>query len=292
MTQSGTPLVLHATCVAWEGRAVLIRGASGAGKSSLGLELMAWGCGLVADDRTELWAREGRLMARCPVAIRGLIEARGVRLGPDAPHDIIVLAVKPQSMGGVLPQVAPFSHEGTLAVSVAAGTSLEALDLGLGAGRAVVRAMPNTPAAVGQGMTVACANARVTAAQQAVADALLAAVGRVAWISDEGLMDAVTAVSGSGPAYVFLLAECLAAAGVKAGLPRELADLLARQTVSGAGALIAASDLPTSTLRENVTSPAGTTAAALAVLMGEGGFGPLLDRAVEAAARRSRELRG
>ena len=141
-------------------------------------------------------------------------------------------------------------------------------------------------------MSVGVGNAAVTAADRAVVGALMDAVGRTAWIDDEALMDAVTAVSGSGPAYVFLLAEALAAAGRAAGLPADLADLLGRQTVAGAGALLAASDLDPATLRRNVTSPGGTTAAALAILMAPDGLQPLLDRAVEAAARRSRELAG
>jgi pyrroline-5-carboxylate reductase len=150
--------------------------------------------------------------------------------------------------------------------------------------------MPNTPAQVGMGMTAAIANALVREAQRAVVDALLAAIGKVAWLDDESQMDAVTAVSGSGPAYVFLLAECLAEAGRKAGLPADIADLLARQTVAGAGALLGDSPLPPATLRTNVTSPKGTTAEALAVLMAEDGLQPLMTRAVEAAKRRSIEL--
>jgi pyrroline-5-carboxylate reductase len=200
--------------------------------------------------------------------------------------------VKPQSMDGVLREVAPLAPVTTLVVSIAAGTTIATLDRGLGGGRAIVRAMPNTPAAIGRGMTVACPSARVTAAQRGLADLLLSAVGRVAWITDEILMDAVTAVSGSGPAYVFLLVECLAAAGVEAGLPTDLAMLLARETVAGAGALLGGSDLPPATLRQDVTSPGGTTAAALGVLMGENGLGALMQAAVAAAARRSRELRG
>ncbi len=150
--------------------------------------------------------------------------------------------------------------------------------------------MPNTPAQVGMGMTVAVANAHVDETQRDIVDALLAAVGKVAWVDDEALIDAVTAVSGSGPAYVFLLAECLAEAAVEAGLPEELAALLARQTVAGAGALLAESPLPHAELRRNVTSPGGTTAAALEVLMAEEGLKPLLKRAVARAKQRSIEL--
>jgi pyrroline-5-carboxylate reductase len=150
--------------------------------------------------------------------------------------------------------------------------------------------MPNTPASVGRGITVAVGNTRVTPAQRAVCDALLRAVGEVAWVDDEGLIDAVTAVSGSGPAYVFYLAECLASAGVEAGLPAGLAQQLARWTVAGAGELLHRSELEPAVLRQNVTSPNGTTFAALQVLMREDGLARLMREAVAAAARRSREL--
>lgn len=150
--------------------------------------------------------------------------------------------------------------------------------------------MPNTPAAIGRGITVAVPASGVTPDQRAVADALLRATGSVEWVADEALMDAVTAVSGSGPAYVFLLAEELARAGVAAGLPEALATTLARATVSGSGELLRLSDLDSATLRQNVTSPGGTTAAALEVLMGSDGFQPLLTRAIAAATKRSKEL--
>ena len=150
--------------------------------------------------------------------------------------------------------------------------------------------MPNTPAQVGMSMTVAVPNANVTNAERDVVEELLRAIGKLAWIDDEALIDAVTAVSGSGPAYVFLLAECLAEAAREAGLPDDLAELLARQTVAGAGALLAASPLSPAVLRKNVTSPGGTTAAALSVLMADDGLQPLLTRAVEAAKKRSIEL--
>jgi pyrroline-5-carboxylate reductase len=157
-------------------------------------------------------------------------------------------------------------------------------------GGSVVRAMPNTPAAIGRGITVAVAANNVAAAQRATADRLLRAIGAVEWVEDEGLMDAVTAVSGSGPAYVFLLAEELARAGVEAGLPEELATKLARETVAGSGELLHRSDVSSAMLRQNVTSPGGTTAAALQVLMGNDGMQSLLTRAVAAATRRSKEL--
>ena len=157
-------------------------------------------------------------------------------------------------------------------------------------GGTVVRTMPNTPAAIGRGITVAVAAEAIAPAQRAIVDALLRATGGVEWVDDEALMDAVTAVSGSGPAYVFLLAEELARAGVAAGLPAGLAARLARETVAGSGELLHRSDLDAATLRQNVTSPGGTTAAALGVLMGDDGFRPLLARAVAAATARSRAL--
>ena len=175
-----------------------------------------------------------------------------------------------------------------LVVSIMAGTTIASISEVCGG--AVVRAMPNTPAAIGRGITVAVAANDVSAAQRAVADALLRATGSVEWIDDEQLMDAVTAVSGSGPAYVFLLAEELARAGIEAGLPAELATKLARQTVAGSGELLHRLETPSATLRQNVTSPGGTTAAALEVLMGPDGMQQLLTRAVAAATRRSKEL--
>ena len=181
---------------------------------------------------------------------------------------------------------------GTVFLSIAAGKPLRYFAAALGADAAVVRAMPNTPAAIGRGMTVLCANDRAGREDRAVCGALMAAVGEVAWIDDEALMDAVTAVSGSGPAYVFYLIECLAEAAVVAGLPAALAARLARQTVLGAAELARQSDAAPATLRENVASPGGTTEAALKVLMGAAGLQPLLTHAVAVAAQRSRELAG
>lgn len=202
----------------------------------------------------------------------------------------IVIAVKPQTMADALKSVGPLAAADTVIVSIAAGVRLDKLEAAFSTAQPIVRAMPNTPAQLGQGMTVAVANEHVKATDRGIVDAMLAAVGKVAWVEDEGLIDAVTAVSGSGPAYIFLLSECLAEAGREAGLPADLAEMLARQTVAGAGALLADSPLPASTLRQNVTSPKGTTAAALAVLMAEDGMRPLLTRAVAAAKKRSIEL--
>ncbi|WP_213738227.1 pyrroline-5-carboxylate reductase [Bradyrhizobium sp. dw_411] len=220
------------------------------------------------------------------------LAAKGVRLNPSA-KDIgavatLVVALKPQSFREAGPDLKPFAAPATLVVSIMAGTTIASIEQACGG--SVVRAMPNTPAAIGRGITVAVASKKVSPTQRTIADALLRATGSVEWVDDEKLMDAVTAVSGSGPAYVFLLAEELARAGVEAGLPLELATRLARETVSGSGELLHRSELASATLRQNVTSPGGTTAAALEVLMGPDGMQPLLTRAVAAATRRSQEL--
>jgi pyrroline-5-carboxylate reductase len=204
---------------------------------------------------------------------------------------VVVLAVKPQLMAEVLPAYSRYAGDAVF-LSIAAGTTIAKLRSLLGGAAAVVRSMPNLPAAIGRGFTVACAGPGVTAAQRDQCGMLLSAVGEVAWIEDESLMDAVTAVSGSGPAYVFLLAECLAEAGVEAGLDPKLALRLARATVAGSGALLDAAPEHPAQLRENVTSRGGTTAAALSVLMAAEGLGALLKRAVAAAAKRARELSG
>jgi pyrroline-5-carboxylate reductase (EC 1.5.1.2) len=204
--------------------------------------------------------------------------------------DAIVLAVKPQLLDDVAPPYAGLARAGAVVLSIAAGRTLASLVASLGAGAAVVRAMPNTPAAVGRGMSVACANAMVTPAQRALVDSLLAAVGEVAWLDDEGLMDAVTAVSGSGPAYVFYVVECLAEAGIAAGLPADLAMQLARATVIGAGELLFRAPESADELRRRVTSPGGTTAAALSALMADDGLRPLIIEAVRRAAARAGEL--
>jgi pyrroline-5-carboxylate reductase len=223
------------------------------------------------------------------VDIRG-VGAKGIRLNPkDAGKvDTLVIAVKPQSFRDAGPALKALVAPSTLVVSIMAGTTMAVLQEVCGG--AVVRAMPNTPAAIGRGITVAVPATNVSTAQRATADALLRAIGSVEWVDDEALMDAVTAVSGSGPAYIFLLAEELARAGVAAGLPEALATKLARETVAGSGELLHRSDLPASTLRQNVTSPGGTTAAALEVLMGKDGLAHLMIRAIAAATARSKEL--
>ena len=230
------------------------------------------------------------LFEPAPSAEIAALAARGVRLNPKDAGAIstLVIAVKPQSFREAGATLKSHVAPATLVVSIMAGTTIKSLQETVGG--AVVRAMPNTPAAIGRGITVAVAGKGVSAAQRATADALLRATGAVEWVDDEGLMDAVTAVSGSGPAYIFLLAEELARAGVAAGLPEELAARLARETVAGSGELLHRSDLAAATLRQNVTSPGGTTAAALEVLMGKDGLAQLMTRAIAAATARSKEL--
>jgi pyrroline-5-carboxylate reductase len=218
------------------------------------------------------------------------IKARAEVRSLPQPPAVLLVAVKPQVIDQVFPPLAQLARKNTVVVSVAAGRRMDGLEAHLAPDIAVVRAMPNTPASVARGITVAVGNRHLTPAQRETCDQLLRAVGEVAWVQDEGLMDAVTAVSGSGPAYVFYLAECLAKAGVDAGLPADLAQRLARWTVAGAGELLHRSDLDAATLRQNVTSPNGTTFAALQVLMDEGGLSKLMREAVAAATRRSREL--
>ncbi|MBN9024331.1 MAG: pyrroline-5-carboxylate reductase [Rhizobiales bacterium] len=229
-----------------------------------------------------------------PEETRALLAKHGVEHRTSAPAGVaarvLLLAVKPQMMGTALPAVRDLIGPGTVTVSIAAGTTLATLEAALGG--AIVRAMPNTPAQVGRGMTGAFANPAVTAEDRELVGALLSAVGEFGWVGSEGLIDTVTAVSGSGPAYVFLLAEYLGKAGVEAGFSPEQAERFARQTIVGAGELLNQSPLPADILRKNVTSPGGTTAAALNVLMAEDGIEPILTRAVAAAKQRAQELAG
>jgi pyrroline-5-carboxylate reductase len=239
----------------------------------------------------------GGLDANCVVVVEPFpaddikaLAAKGVRLNPkdSGTADTLVVAVKPQMFREAGPALKKLVGPSTLVVSIMAGTPVAALEAVCGG--MVVRAMPNTPAAIGRGITVAVAAKNVSAEQRATADALLRATGSVEWVDDESLMDAVTAVSGSGPAYVFLLAEELARAGVEAGLPADLATKLARETVAGSGELLHRSEQDCATLRQNVTSPGGTTAAALEVLMAKDGLQPLMIRAIAAATKRSKDL--
>jgi len=224
------------------------------------------------------------------VATRGCSLNRSVEEIAAVGPRIVILAVKPQMMDVVLPDLRPLVQPGTLFVSIAAGVSLQKLSDLLGDGAMIVRAMPNTPASVGLGITAAIGNTLVNADDRAVCDALLGAVGDVVWLSQEAQMDAVTALSGSGPAYVFALAECMAAAGEALGLEPELAAQLARTTVAGSGAMLGQLPEDAATLRKNVTSPGGTTAAALDVLIGDQGLSQLMRKAMSAAHARSREL--
>jgi pyrroline-5-carboxylate reductase len=230
-----------------------------------------------------------------PVRATELIRKHGIDLQANVaalrePPAVLVVAVKPQVMDEVFPPLAKLSDTTTLVLSVAAGRRIDGFERHLPKGTPVVRCIPNTPSSIGRGITGAVGNAHVTPTKRATCDALLRAIGEVVWLDEEGLIDAVTAVSGSGPAYVFYLAECLAEAGVKAGLAPDLAQKLARWTVSGAGELLHRSDLPAEVLRQNVTSPNGTTFAALQVLMGENGLAKPMIEGVAAATRRSREL--
>lgn len=223
-----------------------------------------------------------------------LCAARGIALNPEhgEPADALVLAMKPQGLDAAAPALAPLVGPDTLVVSILAGKTIADLRARLPTARAVVRAMPNLPASIGRGGTGAVASPEASPTQRAQADALLRSVGLVEWLDDEGLMDALTAVSGSGPAYVFLLAEALAEAGAAAGLDPDMAARLARATVAGAGALLDGDPRTAAQLRRDVTSPGGTTEAALAILMRSDGLPALMREAVAAAAERAGELSG
>ena len=263
--------------------------------------LVLVGAGKMGSAMLDGWLARGLSAKRLVViepqpvkAIKALTRC-GLTLNPKGtakPAGAIVIAVKPQTAPQALPPLKVHVGKNTLVLSIMAGRTLAFLQSALPPDAAIVRAMPNTPAAIGRGITVAVANSNVSARQRKLASDLLAAIGKVEWVSDESLMDAVTAVSGSGPAYIFLLAEAMTKAGIAAGLPAPLAARLARETVAGSGELLHRSDLDAATLRQNVTSPGGTTAAALEVLMGPGGFNELLTKAIAAATRRGRELAG
>jgi pyrroline-5-carboxylate reductase len=261
--------------------------------------LVLVGAGKMGGALLEGWLRLGLdprnivVLEPAPLPPITALASRGVRLNPGMATlraaSVIVIALKPQAAVEALAALAPNLSAATLVISIMAGRTLQFLSAALPRTRAMVRAMPNTPAAIGRGITVAVPQ-QINAAQRALANRLLAATGSVEWIEDERLMDAVTAVSGSGPAYIFLLAEALAQAGTAVGLPADLAEKLARETVAGSGELLHRSPAHPATLRENVTSPGGTTAAALAVLMGTNGLPQLLTKAIAAATARSREL--
>lgn len=271
--------------------------------SRLSGPLLLIGCGRMGGALLQGWLAEGLAPGDAYVVEpdAGLREAVRTRHGVVAvaepkmlPTELapraIVIAVKPQVMANVLPAYRDLARSGAVVLSIAAGTLIARFEAAFGADTPVVRAMPNTPASIGQGVTVLVANRHASAAQKELCEVLMAAVGAVHWIDDEELMHAITAMSGGGPAYVFLLIETLARAGIASGLPADLAWPLARGTVAGSGALAARSSEPVEVLRRNVTSPGGTTEAALAVLMAEDGIQPLFDRAIAAGTRRSREL--
>jgi pyrroline-5-carboxylate reductase len=270
---------------------------------SIGGGLLLVGCGKMGGALLTGWLEQGlapeKVTVLDPMGLPEGLAGSGIRHVTDSAEisgqslfEVVVLAVKPQQMEAILPAFSTLPGGDCVYLSIAAGKTLDFFAGHLGAQAAVVRAMPNTPAAIGRGISVLCASESVSAAQRDLAAKLMAAAGGVEWIADEGFMDAVTAVSGSGPAYVFLLMECLARAGVEAGLPAELAARLAQETVSGAGELARRASEDPAVLRQNVTSPGGTTAAALEVLMADDGLQPLLTRAVAAAAKRGRELAG
>lgn len=263
--------------------------------SKRGLVLL--GCGKMGSAMLEGWLKGGLVTSSVwvldPFPSDWLQSQSGLNLNAPLPSNpaIVLIAVKPQMMGEALPALQALGNGETLFLSVAAGTSISAYEAVLGQQTPFIRAMPNTPAAISRGITALFGNDQASEADMVLAEALLSAVGQTVRLSSEAQMDGVTAVSGSGPAYVFHLIETLAAAGVAEGLPKDMAMKLAKATVAGAGALAEASQDDPAQLRINVTSPAGTTAAALEVLMSKtNGFPALLQRAVKAAADRSREL--
>ena len=272
--------------------------------TALPASLVLVGAGKMGGAMLEGWLALGLEGARIGViepqpssALSALCAATGVRLNPPlaaiATPQALVLAVKPQSFDAAAAATANLAGETTLVLSIMAGKTIGDIAARLPKAGQIVRAMPNLPASIGRGITAAAAGAGVTALARAMADALLSAIGKVEWLDEESLIDAVTAVSGSGPAYVFYLAECLAAAGSAAGLPADLALRLARATVEGSGELMARDPASApARLRENVTSPGGTTAAALSVLMRSDGLEKLMTLAVAAAKRRAEELAG
>ncbi len=260
--------------------------------------LVMLGCGKMGQAMLEGWLEAGLPAGAVWVLDpkpSDWVTARGVHVNAGLPADpaVAIVAVKPQVMDAALGQLAPLGGGGTLMISIAAGTPISLFEEVLGKATRVIRAMPNTPAAVGRGITAIVGNDAAGAADADIAEALLSAVGQVVRLSDEDQIDAVTGVSGSGPAYIFYMIETLAAAGRAEGLPDEMAMQLAKATVAGAGALAEAAEDSPAQLRRNVTSPNGTTQAGLEVLMDEGkGLAPLMRATVGAAANRARELKG
>ena len=263
--------------------------------------LVLVGAGKMGSALLEGWLRFGldpkhiSVLEPQPTPQIAALATNGLQLNPQlrglGDAAAVVIAVKPQTAAEAIPPLKPMIGASTVVVSIMAGRTLQFIAGALNAPCALVRAMPNTPAAIGRGITVAVPR-DINPAQRELADRLLRATGTVEWTDDEALMDAVTAVSGSGPAYVFLLAEAMAQAGIAAGLPAKLAERLARDTVSGSGELLHRSSEAAATLRQNVTSPGGTTAAALEVLMASDGVPPLMTRAIAAATKRGKQLAG
>jgi pyrroline-5-carboxylate reductase len=264
-------------------------------------ELLLVGCGKMGGAMLSGWLERG--LARAVVvephaeaaasfAGRATIVPDAASIPADARPAAVILAIKPQEAPATLPAYARFATPETVFVSIMAGRSVASMRAALGAGAAVVRAMPNTPAAVRQGFTAAFAAPGVSVAQKALADLLMQAVGEVAWVEEEDQINPVTAVSGGGPAYVFLLAEVMEKAAIEQGLPPDLARRMARATVAGSGALLAASEQDAADLRRAVTSPKGTTERALEVLMAPEAWPALMSRAIQAATDRARELAG
>ncbi|MEE1609680.1 pyrroline-5-carboxylate reductase [Microvirga sp. CF3016] len=270
--------------------------------SHLPSSLILVGAGKMGGSMLEGWLKVGMkpegvtvLEPRPSEEMTQFCRTKGISLNPPDPAaaDVLVLAIKPQMLDEAAPALNGCLGPQTLVISILAGKTIGDLRARLPGAGAIVRAMPNLPASIGRGATGAATNDKVNETQRLMADALLSSNGIVEWLPSEDLIDAVTAVSGSGPAYVFHLVECLAEAGTAAGLPPDLAQRLARATVTGAGELLFQSDLPPATLRQNVTSPGGTTAAALDVLMRDpNGMKALMREAVAAAKRRAEELAG
>ncbi|MDV7340520.1 pyrroline-5-carboxylate reductase [Terasakiella sp. A23] len=266
--------------------------------------LILVGCGKMGGAMLEGWLDQGvpkdsiRIIEKSEEHAQALRDTHDIRVVDDLadieegfPADIVILAVKPQVMDVAVEAAKRFSDQATY-MSIAAGKTISYFEGILGKDARIVRVMPNTPAAVRRGISVACANNNVSDTVKETCTQLLEAVGEVGWVDDEALIDPVTAVSGSGPAYVFYLTECLTQAGIKAGLPDDLAVKLARATVAGSGELMRQSGIEAEQLRINVTSPGGTTQAALEVLMAEDGIAPIMENAINAAVQRSRELAG
>ena len=268
---------------------------------SLNGTLVLAGCGKMGGAMLEGWLKAGadpkQIIAidpKPPIEVLDVLVQHRIRHNPDLSAvkdaEVIVVAVKPQVMDDVLPNLVALKSSNPLILSVAAGKTIATFAKHFGNDAAIIRTIPNTPAAIGRGITAIYANANVSELQKNLANTLLSSTGEVVTVENESMIDLVTAVSGSGPAYVFYLTECLAAAAEKIGLPPALAMQLARATVAGSGELMRQTGIDAATLRHNVTSPNGTTYAALQVLMADDGMKPLFEKAIKAAADRSKEL--